>query len=431
MSIDVSPKFQLYNVLAEENSNYHLNVEELYLYSLLNTLRTRQKVSIASIDLLHGYSPVKFFSRDKEAKQRIKKILISLKEKKVIDSPIDNTLDNKSVFTVKFPLDLKDESIGKGVKGFEQIFIQTFLNMPSFETFYVYFTIKRFDKLGGFRCDFERWGNILNITSRTAQKKIENALQEGYIYKNSGEYKAKENGEQKKQEPNIYKTTPFESKEKTSTTKKKEQPYKMDDDVKKMLDEEDGVIEGNWWDMSANLTLDDFDLYLTTDNIKLKMQAEKRIKMISKSEKGESFIRSMLAQAKENIEKEKREKEQMKFNKLNNYILLDDGKMIENKDLTSIDIDKIDTIYIKDQVNHAIYGKKIYDRFSIKDVHGNYVNTDKQAIEYAINEYIKIAKEKDVTLEEFDQIEDDVLMKFYKDKSIPQQQPKKNYDNPF
>lgn len=218
-----NPSIQYYNVFAEENSRYHLSPEELYLYGLISTMKNKQQVTITNIDVIHQYSPINFFSREKESKQRIKQHLLSLKEKEVIHFE-NETIDNKSLLIIYFMNDLKDDSIGKGVKGFENVDFVKFNSFSTMIDHYIYFTVKRFDKLGGFTCDYKRWANILGCTERTARKKIKEAVNKSIIYKNIGDYKDEKlnNRDQKKQDKNTYKTIPFSSEEKTFQTKKVE-----------------------------------------------------------------------------------------------------------------------------------------------------------------------------------------------------------------
>lgn len=214
---------QYYNVFAEEQSKYHLSVEELYLYGLLSILKNKENLTITNIDILQQYSPIKFFSREKEAKKRIKECLLSLKDKGVINFDVKE-LKNNTLLNISFITNLNDESIGKSVSGFEKVEIDKFNSFTSMIDNYIYFTVKRFNNLGGFKCDYERWSYILNVTEKTARRKIDQAVKNKVIYKNIGDYKEEmvTNRSQKKQEKNIYKTIPFAEDEKTIQTKKAE-----------------------------------------------------------------------------------------------------------------------------------------------------------------------------------------------------------------
>lgn len=218
-----NPSIQYYNVFAEENSSYHLSIEELYLYGLLSMLKNKEQKTITNVDVIHQFSPINFFSREKESKQRIKQHLLSLKEKEVIHFE-NETIDNKSLLIISFMNDLKDDSVGKGVKGFENVDFVKFNSFSTMIDHYIYFTVKRFDKLGGFTCDYKRWASILGCSERTAKEKIKEAVKKQIIYKNIGDYKDEKinNRDQKKQDKNTYKTIPFSSEEKTFQTKKVE-----------------------------------------------------------------------------------------------------------------------------------------------------------------------------------------------------------------
>lgn len=184
-----NPSIQYYNVFAEENSSYHLSIEELYLYGLLSMMKNKQQVTITNVDVIHQFSPINFFSREKESKQRIRQHLLSLKEKEVIHFENETMIDNKSLLIISFMNDLKDDSVGKGVKGFENVDFVKFNSFSTMMEHYIYFTVKRFDKLGGFTCDYKRWAKILGCTERTAKEKIKEAVKKQIIYKNIGDYK--------------------------------------------------------------------------------------------------------------------------------------------------------------------------------------------------------------------------------------------------
>jgi hypothetical protein len=218
-----SPNIQYYNVFAEEKSIYHLSVEELYLYGLLNILRNREYQTITNIEVLNQYSLVKFYSRDKESKNRIKCNLLSLKKKQVIEF-VNDEIDNKSLLIISFPKNLKDDSVGKGVKGFENIEIDKFNSFKSMIDHYIYFTVKRFDGLKGFKCSISRWSLILNCSEKTVQGKLDNASKNEVVFVNSGDYieKLTDGRNQKVQDTNTYSTTPFDEDNKSNRTKKDE-----------------------------------------------------------------------------------------------------------------------------------------------------------------------------------------------------------------
>ena len=350
-----SPKIAMWNVLAEEQSIYHLTVEELYLYGLLNTLRNREQKIYTNIDLLQQISPVKFYSREKESKQRIRKCLLSLKDKGVIK--FDNEKVNNKIALEIIPIDdLEDSDVGKGVKGFQSITYEQFRQFKNMFDFYVYFTVSRFNAKGGFRCNYNRWANILDCSEKQARTKINDLVKRNIIYKNVGDYIDENvNGrEQKKQDNNVYKTVPFTNEEKTIQTKiteKKEKEQLNKVTQQEFLSNEDNNIqddketrEHKWLEKGSNLTATDFYVYLTTKDEQLKKRAEGRIKAISKTEKGQYFVDKMVDEAKEMIKDKEKKQELDMLKNATNAIRLTDGTIvvvnennIDNYNLNDVD----------------------------------------------------------------------------------------------
>lgn len=340
---------QYYNVFAEENSKYHLSIEELYLYGLLSMLKNKKQLTITNVDILQQYSPINFFSRETESKQRIKNNLLSLKQKEIISFPVEK-VKNNTLLIISFMENLQDESIGKGVKGFEKIEYDKFNSFPTMIDNYIYFTVKRFDSLGGFKCDYERWSYILNVAERTAKDKIKESVKKGIIYKNDGDYKEEtiNNRKQKKQEVNTYKSIPFTDSEKSIQTKKneiKEQQQKLvENEVKNPVHEETETREHNWNNTSVDLTGMDYYIYLTTNDKKLKKKAEGRINAIKNSKKGNGdFIIETLQNKAEEIRKEvESEQLQEKLKSATNAIRLHDDSIV------AVDKDNIDNYKFED-----------------------------------------------------------------------------------
>ncbi|MEC1744561.1 hypothetical protein [Schinkia azotoformans] len=314
-------------------------------------LKNREQLTITNVDVLHQYSPINFFSRETESKQRIKNNLLSLKQKEIISFPVDE-VKNNTLLTITFVDDLKDESIGKGVKGFEKIEYNKFISFPSMIDNYIYFTVKRFDSLGGFKCDYERWSYILDVAKKTAQTKVDEAVKHKIIYKNIGDYKEEElnNRKQKKQEINTYKSIPFVEEEKSIQTKKveiKEQQQKLIDNEVKNPGHDDEIEietrEHQWNVRNSELTAIDLFIYLTTNDEKLKKKAEGRIKAISNNSKGEYMIGKLMDEAKEMVKDVEKKQLQEKLKSATNAIRLQDDSIVV-VDASNIDNYKFEDI---------------------------------------------------------------------------------------
>src|SRR5699024_4705039 len=102
-------------------------------------------------------------------------------------------------------------------------------NTYNMEENYIYFTVKRFDKVKdskGFTASQSRWKEILKVKSeKTAKTFLEKALTKGIIHKNEGDYGAEtvEGKSQLKQATNTFRTAPFKDHELSNQSKKAKQ----------------------------------------------------------------------------------------------------------------------------------------------------------------------------------------------------------------
>lgn len=352
---------QYYNVFAEENSKYHLSVEELYLYGVLSMMRNVEHLTITNIDVIHQYSPVEFYSRDVESKKRIKNNLLSLKEKGIIQFANDE-IKNNSLLVISFDTKLQDDSVGKGVTGFEKVEFVKFNSFTSMIDNYIYFTVKRFNKKGGFNTSYKRWANILNVAEKTAIDKVNEAIEKKVIYCKIGEYTGdKVNGRnQKKQENNIYKTIPF-----VEELKEVVVPDVGENDI---VQDESETRKHNWNDYSSSLDENDLYIYLTTDDDKLKKRAKSRIDAISKNPKGEYMVNKLISGAKELINKEKHERQMDSLKVAKNAVKMKDESIVivDRNNIDSIDWKQVESaFYGTDKLEHA-YGFKSFQPVNIQ-----------------------------------------------------------------
>ncbi len=390
-----SPFIALWNVFAEEESYYHLSHEELYLYSLLSTLNNHEQIIYTSIDVLEQISPIKFYSREKESKQRIKNYLSSLVEKSIIK--INKAeFDNKTAIIVTLVDNLEDDSIGKGIKGFARIPYDKFRSFTNMIDFYIYFTVIRFDDIGdkvkGFNCSYERWSYILKCSERKARNEIDKCVNNKIIYKNIGDYidENVKGRKQKKQDNNIYRTIPFNEKEKTMQTKKVEKEIIQSE----IIDQsnpfgKNETREHNWYKRDSNLTVNDMYIYLTTNDEELKKTANGRIDAISKNTKGKYMINKFMNEANEMVQKAKRKQEIENLRTATNAIRLKDNSIIivDESNINKYNYKDVHSLFYSDDNKHLNREIEL-DSFQPALLKGGYESrTD--MIELGFNKYIK------------------------------------------
>ncbi|MCP3025400.1 hypothetical protein [Halobacillus sp. A5] len=343
---------RLYNVLVEENSEFKLSVDELYLYSILRRLNNFNLETVISMDGIEQYSrnfnDIKFYSKLQEARKRVKSCLLNLLDKGVVQ--VDSEPKNyDQLLKITFV-----ENLG----GYEYIPFDTFDSMNRMVHNYIYFVVSKWKgtKDGSFHCSKSRWADILNVNPKTADKYVNECVEDGLIFKNVGDYSNAEarNG-QMKQDSNQYKIVPFTDEEKSNMQKKEEKENTLDLDAG--VDDSWGESNkfpfdtGNWLS-KGNLTEDDYEIYiLHLDDQDFISECDKKRKRILNSKKGEWFKNSIdkpyMEQAKECLERKengKREKQATDIvHNTDDVALLVQGRIIPHAEWNQSD--KIDEIY--------------------------------------------------------------------------------------
>lgn len=327
----------LYNVFRDVDSEYHLSVDELYLYSLLKRLINRNNETVVNVDILEQYSNIPFHSRPTEGKRVIKKTLLSLKEKGVIyiDSEISK---NNQLLRVTFEDDFDNN-------GHEQINFSDFDAYTDKTLFYIYFVVASWKKVeGGFVCSYNRWADILSMTPTTAKKYVDSAIDKDVIYCSVGDYSDDEaRSGQKTRNPNQYSIYPFTDEQKTNMQKKQDK----EDDPTPQSDFDDDwgssskypFDTGNWLNRE-NLDVEDYIIYLEhkdkIDPISKDFVADckKKIKRINDGSKGKfKYIHEKnMEQAQEKIIERRNENQKQQANDIlintNDVALLVNDKII-------------------------------------------------------------------------------------------------------
>lgn len=119
--------------------------------------------------------------------------------------------------------------------------------------------------------------------------------------------------------------------------------------------EQEETREHNWYVKGSQLTTNDFYIYLTTNDEKLKKQAEARINAISKNEKGKYIVESLMKEAQEKVKDEKRKVEQEMLKQMTNAVRLKNGDIVEvdEKNIDTIDVNDVDCIF------YSYYGQHL------------------------------------------------------------------------
>jgi len=207
----------IYNNLVTEEDEFHLTIEELYLYGLLRKKETLEGFSETSISFLGQTSEVLFASDTQRINKKIKELLLNLKSKGVIN--ITDT--DGTVLDVFKPSDFLKVTFILIEGGFAQIPIVNFNRCTTMSDFYIYCAVARWKNSGKgyFNSSYGRWAKILQLTQRHAIDLVNKAVENKIVYKNIGDYLDNESGGQKQQRLNQYSTNPFLKNEKSVQTK--------------------------------------------------------------------------------------------------------------------------------------------------------------------------------------------------------------------
>lgn len=209
----------IYNSMITEEDNYHLTIEELYLYALLRKKQNFEGYTETSIAFLAMTSPVAFAST-KHSSQRnyktIKDLLFSLKVKGII--LIKREDEQKEDYK---PNDYLKVDYASSTSGYSKIPYSAFDKCKTMTDFYIYCAVARWDNQI-FSSSYGRWAKILQLTDRRVVEKIKEAIDRKVIHKNIGDYTKSENSNQKMQRNNQYGIKPFSKDQKSNMTIAKE-----------------------------------------------------------------------------------------------------------------------------------------------------------------------------------------------------------------
>ncbi|MBE2919786.1 hypothetical protein HPK02_13390 [Anoxybacillus flavithermus] len=340
-----------YNSFADYSSQYKLTQDEFYIYCYLYTNRTYEEYVLISVDLIHQTLNISFSNKESSNKKIIMNCLLNLKQKGIISFEADQFKNNTALHITFNEIE---------AKGYEGISYEKFRSFKNATDCYIYFCVARYQKLNGFEASYNDWASVLNVSRKTAIEIIEDVCKRGIIYKEIGGYTDEEiRSNQKKQEKNRYYIQKVEQKEKdvakqvTTSSKETVQIVQENNNISADNEQEE-KREHNWYVKGSQLTANDFYIYLTTNDEKLKKQAEARINAIAKNEKGKYIVESIMNEAQEKVKDEKRKVEREMLKQMTNAVRLKDGTIVavDEKNIDSIDVNEVDCIFYSHHGQH-------------------------------------------------------------------------------
>ena len=339
-----------YNSFADYSSQYKLTQDEFYIYCYLYTNRTYEEYVLTSVDLIHQTLNISFSNKESSNKKIIMNCLLNLKQKGIISFEADQFKNNTALYITFKEIE---------AKGFEGISYEKFRSFKNATDCYIYFCVARYQKLNGFEASYNDWASVLNVSRKTAIEIIEDVCKREIIYKEIGGYTDEEiRSNQKKQEKNRYYIQKVEQKEKDVakkvTTSSKENVQIVQENDTTNTNNKQEQREHNWY-VKGSLSVNDFYIYLTTNDEKLKKQAEARINAISKNEKGKYIVESLMGEAQEKVKDEKRKAEREMLKQMTNAVRLKNGDIVavDEKNIDSIDVNEVDCIF------YSYYGQHL------------------------------------------------------------------------
>lgn len=324
--------------------------EELYLYFNLCLYEAKWyscKV-FTSVNLIARQ--IKLRENDHQNKNQIKKVLFSLKEKNLLqdievetnskgsissDSPIEISL---------YPIDRWTKSKEILVKGFEKINLSHFekvnnskTNERADEFMVICYILKKKQPIS-----FDEWSRVLDVCGKTASSIISRMEKRGTITVSHGRYYITEQNKVKQEINNYRVNDPNINLEQSNN-------------INSIPNNLSASVTHNWFNTNK-LTRDDFILYLTTDDTKLKETADKKINRISKTEQGKFMMEKLKAEAedkiRENQVKEKLHKDKEERDKLISWIQECPTNIIKDQkgNIFSLNLSKLEGLNLKDKV---------------------------------------------------------------------------------
>ncbi|ETT49337.1 hypothetical protein C171_23730 [Paenibacillus sp. FSL H8-237] len=279
----------------------------------------------------------------------IKKIIVSLRNKNIINLKCDDKINASSSIHVSFPF------LGMGYEHFYQ---DLWNKIESPEELFIYFMIQRFEDFGGFEKSKEEWSNLLGYNSKTTGCNIISKMEsEGKIYSVQGEKYIDNQGRIKQHSTKWHIGSRPETTIQNHNIPDSPVPFDINEEH---FNNKEGVISFGNWKGGSNLTDDDYILYAEQiDNDQFIKIADSKIDRITKNrtnEKAMFKIESEIEEAKTIVEVKKKE-EMKKLDELHNNELLEKNKdkfVLRDRDGQCIVVDE----YTFSEMNLSQFGDK-------------------------------------------------------------------------
>lgn len=236
------------NIFISEDSEYHFNDKELYLYSFLYMNKRLDGKVITTLSVIHDFMNIKFSNQKDRNIRSIKEVLENLHQKGILKVCNKDYLSIEDFTKLKASDSIELSFAQIESKGHVQIPYSLYHKCQSLQSYYIVVAVKRWENTErkSFNCDLDRFSRILGVARSTAQRNIDKAIDEKLIYRNTGDYV---DGELK-QGINEYRCTPFTENEKSLMTKRKEYESQFSsDDVLEECDYDNTDLEDayEWW----------------------------------------------------------------------------------------------------------------------------------------------------------------------------------------
>lgn len=275
---------KLYNSFSDYGSKYYLTPNELYTYAYLRMVQTNSKDAMVNIVFLSDVMDSCFYKNKTKHKQVVRECFEGLIKKNVINVSEEDYSD-KDVLIINF----NDEDLGRGHEQFKCSEIRRYKN--SYQL-YIHFVVSKYKNTERkvFDCSYDEWKILLNVNSKnTAIKYIDSCVDEGLIYRNSGDYTSDQiRSGQKKQKKNRYSIYPFNNK-KDSNEGVRTEDYSLETEVESDTNNSDDDFEERYNNSSwkQNGFLDDEEMYLYAINTdeKKKKYMDKRLEGLKNKNK--------------------------------------------------------------------------------------------------------------------------------------------------
>ena len=254
--------------------------------------------------------------------------------------------------------------------GYEPITYEKFRSFSDIYDYYIYVCVVRTkEKMVEF--SLSQWETLLELSRPQTISKLKRVIEKGIICKREGKYTDEEvaGRKQKKQEKNIYYLPQVKEKVEQKENVANKPATSSDNNVQVVQEnnnisadnEQEETREHNWYVKGSQLTPHDFYIYITTNDEKLKKQAEARINAIFKNEKGKYVVESLMKEAQEKIKVEKRKAEQEMLKQMTNAVRLKDGTIVAvDENIDTIDVNDVDCIF------YSYYGQHLEGYIEVK-----------------------------------------------------------------